>query len=201
MYSLVYQPSLFKNTLFVYFAPHLKATHSETIQEAVFIFNQDICIGINVFNIPHSISSLLTEGVQRVLNKDVYLFVQKMIQTSPFNIDFPPFQSGFVIGEILEKEGHPDSEHLWVCQVNIGSTIQVVTNANQVKVGDKVVVALPQAMTAFGVWITETSMLKIKSTGMFCSEKTLGLPQSQQGVLILDRQALIGKDFYENLGN
>ena len=50
--------------------------------------------------------------------------------------------NNLVIGEIKEVENHPDSNHLHVCKVDIGSkVIQIVCGAPNVKVGLKVIVA------------------------------------------------------------
>ena len=51
-----------------------------------------------------------------------------------------------VIGEVKECVMHPDSDHLHVCQVDVGSkTIQIVCGASNVREGIKVIVALPGA--------------------------------------------------------
>lgn len=199
MYSIVYQPHLFAKTLFIYIEPSLKATHTEHMGDIALMYHQQRCIGVNMFNVPSSVTEKLTEGIQRRLNPEVETYILTSTADPSMHLDLGLFHSGFVIGEILEREVHPESDHLFVCQVQTLSTIQVVTNSTKVKVGDKVVVALPQAITALGVWITEGSILKVNSKGMLCSEKTLGLKESTLGVLILDSTATVGKDFYENL--
>ena len=56
-----------------------------------------------------------------------------------------------VIGEVLECEDHPDSDHLHVCKVNVGDEIlQIVCGAPNVRAGLKVIVALDGAILPGG---------------------------------------------------
>jgi tRNA-binding protein len=199
MYSIVYQPRLFAKTIFIYIEPSLKATHTDHIGEIALMYHQQRVIGVNMFNVPSSVTEKLTEGIQRTYHPEVEAYVFTSLREASIALDLGLFHSGFVIGEILEIEVHPESDHLLVCQVQTLSTIQIVTNSSKVKVGDKVVIALPGAITALGLWITEGSILKVESKGMFCSEKTLGLEETNPGVFILGSTATVGKDFYENL--
>lgn len=199
MYSILYQPFLFAKTLFIYIEPSLKATHTEHIGDIALMYHQQRVIGVNMFNVPSSVTEKLTEGIQRTYHPEVEAYVLTSLREASIPLELGVFHSGFVIGEILEIEVHPESDHLLVCKVQTLYTIQVVTNSTKVKVGDKVVVALPDAITALGLWITEGSILKVESKGMFCSEKTLGLEEKNPGVLILESSAPVGKDFYENL--
>lgn len=52
--------------------------------------------------------------------------------------------SNVVVGQVLEMERHPDSDHLWVCKVDVGgeAPIQIITGAQNVHVGDYVPAAL-----------------------------------------------------------
>ena len=124
--------------------------------------------------------------------------INTLIKNSGITQSLPSFHSGFTIGEITQVETHPDADHLFVCQVNLGQkTIQVVTNSKKVKPLDKVVVALPGTLLNDGTFIQEGMMMQVASQGMFCSEKTLGIsPETQVGVFVLPQNAIIGKDFY-----
>ena len=82
-----------------------------------------------------------------------------------------------VAGKILEMERHPDSDHMWVCKVDIGkdAPIQIVTGAQNQKVGDLIPTALDDSLLPDGKEI-HTGMLRgVASEGMFCSVKELGL--------------------------
>ena len=82
-----------------------------------------------------------------------------------------------VAGRILEMERHPDSDHMWVCQVDVGRSapIQIVTGAQNQKVGDLIPAALDGALLPDGKEIHSGMLRGVKSEGMFCSVKELGL--------------------------
>ncbi|MEG1943468.1 MAG: phenylalanine--tRNA ligase subunit beta, partial [Angelakisella sp.] len=75
-----------------------------------------------------------------------------------------------VVGQVTSMERHPDSDHLWVCQVNIGGeTVQIVTGAQNVKVNDYVPTALHNSTLPGGVTIKKGKLRGIESCGMLCS--------------------------------
>jgi phenylalanyl-tRNA synthetase beta chain len=82
-----------------------------------------------------------------------------------------------VAGRILEMERHPDSDHLWVCKVDIGreAPIQIVTGAQNQKVGDLIPTALDGSVLPDGKEIHTGALRGVTSEGMFCSVKELGL--------------------------
>ena len=90
-----------------------------------------------------------------------------------------------VIGQIEKIENHPDADNLIICQVNVGTeTIQIVTGAPNVKVGDKVPVVLDGGKVAGGhdgsplpedgIKIKAGKLRGIESDGMMCSIEELG---------------------------
>ena len=59
-----------------------------------------------------------------------------------------------VVGRVLSLERHPDSDHMWICQVDVGGrTEQIVTGAQNVQAGDLVPVALDGSTLPGGVHI------------------------------------------------
>ena len=82
-----------------------------------------------------------------------------------------------VAGRILEMERHPDSDHMWVCKVDIGrdAPVQIVTGAQNQKVGDLIPTALDGALLPDGKEIRTGMLRGVESEGMFCSVKELGL--------------------------
>lgn len=82
-----------------------------------------------------------------------------------------------VAGKILEMVRHTNSDHMWVCQVDVGrdAPIQIVTGAQNQKVGDMVPVALDGALLPGGVEIHAGMLRGELSDGMICSLKELGL--------------------------
>ncbi len=104
----------------------------------------------------------------------------------------------FVVGQIVEMVPHPDSDHLNICQVNIGEeTIQIVAGAPNAVVGLKTIVALPGAMMPSGSLIFPGKLRGEDSYGMMCSPRELALPNAPQvrGIIELDDTAVVGEAF------
>lgn len=105
----------------------------------------------------------------------------------------------FVVGQIQEMVAHPDSDHLNICQVAIGSDkrVQIVAGAPNATVGLKTIVALPGAMMPSGSLIFPGKLRGVDSYGMMCSPRELALPNAPQkrGIIELDQSALVGEAF------
>ena len=109
-----------------------------------------------------------------------------------------PVNPVFVVGQIVEMVAHPDSDHLNICQVNIGEeTIQIVAGAPNAVVGLKTIVALPGAMMPSGSLIFPGKLRGEDSYGMMCSPRELALPNAPQvrGIIELDDTAVVGETF------
>jgi tRNA-binding protein len=93
---------------------------------------------------------------------------------------------------------HPDSDHLHICQVNVGEkTVQIVAGAPNVAVGLKTIVALPGAMMPSGSLIFPGKLRGEDSHGMMCSPRELALPNAPQkrGIIELAADAVVGQAF------
>ncbi len=104
----------------------------------------------------------------------------------------------FVVGQIVEMVAHPDSDHLNICQVNVGDKrVQIVAGAPNAAVGLKTIVALPGAMMPSGSLIFPGKLRGEDSYGMMCSPRELGLPNAPQkrGIIELDDAAVVGQGF------
>ncbi|MGT2812158.1 YtpR family tRNA-binding protein [Streptococcus minor] len=104
----------------------------------------------------------------------------------------------FVVGQIVEMVPHPDSDHLNICQVNVGEKrVQIVAGAPNAAVGLKTIVALPGAMMPSGSLIFPGKLRGEDSYGMMCSPRELGLPNAPQkrGIIELDDAAVVGQAF------
>ncbi len=106
-----------------------------------------------------------------------------------------------VIGEVLEIENHPDSDHLHVCKVKINetTTTQIVCGAPNVSAGIKVIVALPGAILPGNFEIKASKIRGIESNGMICALFELGLEEKTEenynkGIHILNDDATLGMD-------
>lgn len=86
-----------------------------------------------------------------------------------------------VIGEIKECIDHPDSDHLHICQVDVGDSItQIVCGASNVKAGIKVIVALPGCVLPGNHEITAGTIRGEKSNGMICALFELGVEEKTE---------------------
>ena len=78
-----------------------------------------------------------------------------------------------VAGRILSMEKHPDSDHMWICQLDVGEGDP--TGAWNIHVGDLVPVAKHKSLLPGGVKIEKGKLRGVVSNGMLCSLKELGL--------------------------
>ena len=111
-----------------------------------------------------------------------------------------------VIGEVIECEMHPDSDHLHVCKVNVGDKVlQIVCGASNVRKGLKVIVALPGAILPGDVEIKKSKIRGVESNGMLCALYELGLEEKTEeaynkGIYEVNDDAIVGMDAMEYLG-
>nr|WP_326125733.1 phenylalanine--tRNA ligase subunit beta [uncultured Oscillibacter sp.] len=87
--------------------------------------------------------------------------------------------SNIVVGRILSMERHPDSDHMWVCQLDVGQAepVQIVTGAWNIHEGDLVPVALHKSTLPGGKKIEKGKLRGVPSNGMLCSLSELGLDE------------------------
>ena len=84
---------------------------------------------------------------------------------------------GIVVGKLLSVVPHPDSDHMVVCQVEVGGErpLQIVTGAQNVKEGDLVPVCTNGSLLPDGKTIKTGKLRGVLSEGMLCSLGELGL--------------------------
>lgn len=109
--------------------------------------------------------------------------------------------TNLVVGEVLECEMHPDSDHLHVCKVDVGKEVlQIVCGAPNVRKGLKVIVALVGAVLPGDFKIKKGNIRGVESNGMICSIAELGLeskflkPEDKEGIHELPMEAQVGED-------
>ena len=106
-----------------------------------------------------------------------------------------------IVGEILEIEKHPDADKLNVTQTTTGEhTFQIVCGAKNIRVGQKVAVALVGAELPNGLKIQKAKIRGVESRGMICSESELGLAEESEGIWELSNDAQVGMQLAEFLG-
>ena len=112
-----------------------------------------------------------------------------------------------VIGKVVTCVDHPDSDHLHLCQVDIGKEElqQIVCGAPNVRAGLKVIVALPGAVLPGDFEIKASKIRGVESNGMICALYELGLEEKtdeayERGIEELSDDAPVGKDPLVYLG-
>ena len=112
-----------------------------------------------------------------------------------------------LVARITKITPHENSDHLWVCQVNIGTeTVQIVTGAQNVFEGALVPAALDDSYLPCGAHIVKGKLRGVESNGMLCSGGELCLTEedyegaSVNGILILKETHPVGTDMREVLG-
>ena len=152
----------------------------------------------------------------KLLNKYVYLSeftpqqIAEKISSSGLEVEEIrrlAYGTNLVIGQIKELRKHPQSDHLNLLKVDIGSeTLDIVCGASNVRENAKVIVAKENAyLKAIDTTIKKSTIRGEKSEGMCCSLLELGVEQKnlsqeeKEGIKILDDEAIIGQDPLEYL--
>ena len=134
------------------------------------------------------------------------VFGQKVETWEPMNSQI----KNVVVGKVLSIVRHENSDHMWVCQIDVGQEepVQIVTGAQNVNQGDLVPAALHNSWLPGGIHITKGKLRGEKSNGMLCSFAELGLTQNDlpgayaDGIWILnDEDCYIGQDINDVIGN
>ncbi len=101
--------------------------------------------------------------------------------------------SNVVVGRIQSMERHPDSDHMWVCQVDVGQPepVQIVTGAWNIHTGDLVPAALHKSTLPGGKKIEKGKLRGVLSNGMLCSLKELGLDERDFPYGVITAAALL----------
>ena len=115
-----------------------------------------------------------------------------------------------VVGYVIEAVPHPDSDHMWLCKVDVGTRnlgadgkpepLQIVCGAPNMRTGLKVVVAMIGAVLPGDFKIKKSKLRGYESCGMCCSGRELGLDNDHTGIMELPEDAPVGVDFSDYRG-
>ena len=116
--------------------------------------------------------------------------------------------SRVIVGRVISMERHTNSDHMWVCKIDVGGgrELQIVTGAQNVNIGDLVPVALDGSTLPGGKEIRTGKLRGELSEGMLCSLGELGLEQRdfpyaiEDGIFILEEDCLPGDDIRDVCG-
>ena len=118
-----------------------------------------------------------------------------------------------VTAQVLEKQPHPDSDHMWVTKVDVGEwntgadgnpePLQIVCGAQNFNAGDHIVTALIGATLPGDFTIKKSKLRGVTSMGMNCSARELGIGSDHDGIMILPEDAPVGVPFadYMKMGD
>ncbi|MBR4631932.1 MAG: phenylalanine--tRNA ligase subunit beta [Elusimicrobia bacterium] len=102
--------------------------------------------------------------------------------------------SGVITAKVLDRQKHPNSDHLSICKVNDGKKdYQIVCGAPNVAAGQTVPLALIGAVLPGNFVIKASKIRGVSSEGMICSKEELGLEESSDGIMVLDDKTPLGK--------
>ncbi len=110
-----------------------------------------------------------------------------------------------VTARVVSKEPHPDSDHMWVCKVDVGACnvdaqgnpepLQIVCGAQNFNEGDHIVTAMIGAVLPGDFKIKKSKLRGVASCGMNCSARELGISNDHEGIMILPADAPVGVPF------
>lgn len=196
--TLFYNYRLIGDVLLIDIVNDLIPTHFKREKDVTLIYSNDTLVGINIFNFSEIIK-FKTEG--RIIlppNTLIDIINDKCSEFGIEKIDYIK-ESGFKVGEIIEVSEHPESTHLHLLKVDVGSEVlDIVCGARNVKEKMKVVVATIGTAMMDGTIIKKGELLGEVSYGMCCSPKELGLKidYPPHYLLELDNQIEVGTDFF-----
>ena len=113
-----------------------------------------------------------------------------------------------IMGKVLSLDKHPDSDHLWITKIDTGSgePIQIVTGAQNLKVGDLVPIAMDNSLLPGGKKIKKGKLRGVESNGMLCSLSELGLTKHdfpyaiEDGIFVIQEDCALGEPVCKAIG-
>jgi tRNA-binding protein len=178
-------------------------TSSKTIDDTTIIYSNDKVVGINIFNWSQY-GKIKSEG--RIILPPRQMIDIVNVKIAPFGIEPIDYveETGFKVGEIIDVDIHPSSDHLHILKVDIGKEVlQIVCGASNVKVGMRIVVATVGTHMMNDVEIKDGMLLGVMSQGMCCSPRELGIEGNflPHHLLEVDSSVPLGSDFFSLTSN
>ena len=177
-----------KENLIIVFSSFSEEVESITKDNFVFIYGNNVLVGINIFNYKNEFKDI-QEGYHNFSN----INFDKIVKKFPKEMSGVKNEPFLKIGLIKNIENHPKSEKLKILTVSINDNdLQIITNINNLKTGDKHLFAVNKAFLATGTAIKNSKVMGVESQGMICSYKSIGI--DKEGIIII-------KDSEENIFN
>lgn len=173
--------------------------HFNRVDDVCYLYDtKDQLIGLNIFNATNYLGDLKTGQIN--LTEDMIQVINKLVSGNVDVVFKADTQDRIIVGKVIEIEEHPDSDHLHICQVDLGNEVtQIVCGAPNVDLNQKVVVATIGTMMPNGLLIVPSKLRKVDSNGMLCSARELNLPNAPQvrGIMVLDDSYEVGQSFFK----
>lgn len=156
-------------------------------------------IGYNFFKVDQIIDYDQLPDGPVMLNETELASLNKALDSAKFDDQLAYGKPTLVYGFVKSCEKHPDSDHLHVTTIETGNNeeYQIVCGAPNIAKGQKVVVALSGTLMPNGQQIWPGELRSVKSDGMICSARELGLKHAQQkrGIMVVPDSFEVGAAF------
>ncbi|APT15080.1 DUF4479 and tRNA-binding domain-containing protein [Lactobacillus jensenii] len=190
----------YPNTLIVILGQDKGRSHYEEKDQVTRVLDEDNnVIGFNFFDVDQYLNyDALANGEVELTAEDLTKLNQ-ILKDNGFADQLVPSKPTLVYGYVKTCEAHPDSDHLHVTTVDVGSEsdVKIVCGAPNIEAGQKVVVALPGTLMPNGAQIWPGELRGVPSYGMICSARELGLPHAPQkrGIMVVPDSFEVGQKF------
>lgn len=186
------------DVLLVRLCQRVKVTHHESHDDLCVLYHDNEIVGYNLFNASAYVSNLIIGKIK--INETFVEEFNKVLNKYELPLVSSDYDDKFRVGKVIEIEEHPDSDHMHICKVDVGSDVlQIVCGAPNVALNQLVVAALEGAVMPSGLIIVPSSLRGVDSQGMLCSARELNLPNAPQvrGILVLDENEYnVGDSFF-----
>lgn len=175
-----------------------KVTKTELLDHICVLYHDEDIIGYNVMNASQYFNNL-PKGLIKI-NEEFVNTLNGILTKKELPEVTSDYKDYIVVGKVIEIEEHPDSDHMHVCKVNVGSEVlQIVCGAPNVALNQIVVCACINAVMPSGLVIKPSALRGVKSDGMLCSARELNLKDAPlvRGILVLDESYEIGSPFFK----
>ena len=187
-FGMYYNKETIGDVLLVIYKSDVIPTYVEQRNDIVALFDKDNeIVGYNFLNISNSMK-IKAHGQIPICSHQVIDILNCMLKNASFPLLDYLDESGFKVGQIVEMEEHPDSDHLHILKVDIKKDrlLNIVCGSFNAKVGLKVVVATENCFMPSGKQIIPGEVMGVFSEGMLCSGRELNIDgyENKKGLYI-----------------
>lgn len=194
-----YNSSYIGDVLLVRLTGQNKVTRYVVEDDLCVLYHNDEVIGYNLMNASKYITHL-KEG-QIKITPEFVDELNKVMEAHQQNLVESDYDDHIKVAKVVGIEEHPDSDHMHICQVDVGDEVlQIVCGASNVALNQIVVAALDKAVMPSGLVIRPSKLRGVESAGMLCSARELGIAGAplKRGILVLDEnQYHVGESFWK----